>query len=293
MREELRLAPGWPGAVWAGYGIPAGRAPQPLHWHDELEANLVLSGTAHYLVAGQRVDIPAGRLIWLLPGQPHILIGNSRGFRTWVLVWRQPFLAAHGWDPFLASLAESARSQVLVRRLGGSWPRALAAAFPLLGSGSPEAVEHPGVATADLRAVADGFHFLLSLCRCAWEAAGADAMAAALPLHPAVAEALELLRAHHGNLGLSVLAARVGLSAERLRRVFREQVGSGLPEYRNNLRLQRFHDLATGPARGLRELVGEAGFGSYAQFRRVYHLRYGRAPGRHQLEQHVGSVYNG
>lgn len=282
MREELRFAPGWPGAVWAGYGIPASRGPQPLHHHAELEGNLVLAGTAHYLVAGQRVDVPAGRLLWLLPDQEHILIGNSRGFRTWVVVWSPAFLAAHGWGAFTTALSTAARTQLPVRRLGKAWPRALAAACPLLSTGAPDATEHPGVATGDLRAVEDGFQFLLSLFRGAWEAAGADATADALPLHPAVATALDVLREHHGNLSLTTLAARVRLSPERLRRLFREQVGSGLPAYRNHLRLDRFQDLALAGSDHMQDLAREAGFGSYAQFRRAYLARFGRSPGRHR-----------
>ena len=64
-----------------------------------------------------------------------------------------------------------------------------------------------------------------------------------------------------------------------LSRVFRKQVGIPMSQYRNSLRLARFWEQYTQKtSRNLTEAMFAAGFGSYAQFYRVFRETYGRGP---------------
>jgi len=69
------------------------------------------------------------------------------------------------------------------------------------------------------------------------------------------------------------------VSSAYLSRMFGRQVGMSLSCYRNNLRLRRFWEAYRQPQGAtITEAVYEAGFGSYAQFHKVFKKRYGKAP---------------
>lgn len=76
----------------------------------------------------------------------------------------------------------------------------------------------------------------------------------------------------------TALAKALGTTADRLGRVFKAEMGESLPEYRNKLRLQRFFALVDPNGGDLLPAALGAGFGSYAQFNRVFHQCHGVAP---------------
>jgi AraC-like DNA-binding protein len=88
---------------------------------------------------------------------------------------------------------------------------------------------------------------------------------------------LEMLDKAPG-MGGKEIAAALRISVSRLARVFKAQVGMSLVEYRNRLRLDRFAALLEGGCSNLLEAALNAGFGSYAQFYRVFRARLHAAP---------------
>jgi AraC-like DNA-binding protein len=66
------------------------------------------------------------------------------------------------------------------------------------------------------------------------------------------------------------IADRLGLSHNHFTRVFRAEVGMSVVEYRNRLRLDRFSWLVQKDRPNLGEAALASGFGSYAQFHRVF-----------------------
>jgi AraC-like DNA-binding protein len=97
------------------------------------------------------------------------------------------------------------------------------------------------------------------------------------PAHPIVAGTLRLLAKDPSLVGKE-LAAELGLSVSRLARVFKEQMGMSLVEYRNRLRLERFDVLLDEGGENLLEAALAAGFGSYSQFHRVFRALRGMTP---------------
>jgi AraC-like DNA-binding protein len=71
-------------------------------------------------------------------------------------------------------------------------------------------------------------------------------------------------------MGGKEIAAKLELSLSRLARVFKAEMGMSLVEYRNRLRLDRFEVLLDRGRTNLLEAALAAGFGSYAQFHRVF-----------------------
>ena len=122
-----------------------------------------------------------------------------------------------------------------------------------------------------------GLQHLLLLC---WRLQqGGASPDSAVALHPAVRRALELISAGAEDLDLPKVAKRCGASAPHLSRMFARQVGVPLTRYRNSVRLRRFFERYRGRNQStMTEAVYAAGFGSYAQFHRVFRATYGCGP---------------
>jgi AraC-like DNA-binding protein len=76
------------------------------------------------------------------------------------------------------------------------------------------------------------------------------------------------------------LASELGVSPGHLARSFKREMGVSLVDYRNRLRIDRFFDSIRrqGGTCNLLEAALSAGFGSYAQFHRVYRKFLGTTP---------------
>ena len=80
------------------------------------------------------------------------------------------------------------------------------------------------------------------------------------------------------------LARELGVSAGYLSRAFKREVGVSLVEYRNQLRVRRFLCAVDRERPNLLRAALEAGFGSYAQFHRVYRRLFGTTPREHLVD---------
>jgi AraC-like DNA-binding protein len=108
--------------------------------------------------------------------------------------------------------------------------------------------------------------------------------------HPAVTKAARVL-ADNPSLSGADLAERLQVGAGRFARVFKSEMGVSLVRYRNQLRLERFMKIMDAGRSTMLEAALAAGFGSYAQFHRVFQAQRGTtpraylAPGRSRARQ--------
>jgi AraC family transcriptional regulator len=95
----------------------------------------------------------------------------------------------------------------------------------------------------------------------------------------------ELLRARIGDaVGLSELAAAVGVNAAHLARVFRARHGVSVGEYSRRLRLDwAAAEMARGD-RSIAEIAAEAGFADQSHFTRLFRRHVGTTPARFREE---------
>lgn len=108
--------------------------------------------------------------------------------------------------------------------------------------------------------------------------------ARSLTRNPLVVRAAKML-AEDPALTAEELGRGLGLSASRMARVFKAEMGVSLVEYRNRLRLERFSALLAQTNDNLLEAALLAGFGSYAQFHRVFLALRGTTPGKFLRER--------
>ena len=102
------------------------------------------------------------------------------------------------------------------------------------------------------------------------------------PLHPAVQRAKRVCEtAVAEELDVSALARQSGISASRLAHIFTQQLGLTPVQYRNFARVQHFIRTYNGDEGNLLRAALRAGFGSYAQFHRVFRQICGEPPATH------------
>lgn len=77
------------------------------------------------------------------------------------------------------------------------------------------------------------------------------------------------------------IAQEIGISPGHLARSFKSEMGISLVEYRNRLRIERFLRAVQNGNESLLRAARDAGFGSYAQFFRVYRKLLGTTPREH------------
>ncbi len=243
------------------------RRPMPApHQHHEWEVNLIARGWAEYIVDGQRRRWPVDTLAWLLPHQAHLLIDRSPDLRMWVMVFHPTLMA------------ESLRR---VR---------LTPTHPTLGT--PRLLTEPQATALDALArrlidsndqTADTPQHRLGLNYLAGECLAAAVTAQDLPagshLHPAVEQAARLLHDDPAIDDLDVLADRCHVSRPHLSRLFRQQLGLTLTDYRNRRRVNRFTELlGRGGRTPCTQAAYAAGFGSYTQAYRAVRQLHGKSP---------------
>ncbi len=107
-----------------------------------------------------------------------------------------------------------------------------------------------------------------------WPASVPRPRTARTPVVVAVIEAL----ATDPSLSGGVLSKRYEMSLSRLARLFKSEVGLSLVEHRNRMRVDRFLSLVRSGRVDLLLAALDAGFGSYAQFHRVFRTLHGQSP---------------
>jgi AraC-like DNA-binding protein len=237
------------------------------HRHAELEVNLVVRGTASYLLGDRRYALTSGTLTWLFPGQDHVLVDESSDHELWWAVFRPTLVAQVATTREARPLLEEDPVGQFSRRLDSGRVRRLSTLFH----------EVQGAETMDDVLVNTGLAYLLSF---AWRAfLDSDDVVEGVDLHPAVETVARMLRADPDAGDLAALARAARLSSSHLSRIFKQQIGVSISQFRNQQRLQRFLRLY-GRGRRTTALTAalEAGFGSYAQFYRVFREQTGRSP---------------
>ena len=289
MLEKLKLSSRYDGFV---YLAEAKRHPPFLrsHHHVELEVNLVVQGEITYVVGERRFRFGRRTLLWLFPGQEHQLVDRTTDSQYYVVVFKPALVSRVCRSALYVGLKRTTfagggvlhtllepQTLDLVHRTMDSLMVGAPNADTLnrevgFGPGSSFHYKHddPDGLNAGLR------HLMLLCWRCqrSGRALGSD-----VSLHSSVVKALDLLSTNEGDEDLTQLGKRCGASGPYLSRMFRKQIGIPLSRYRNSVRLAQFWEHYKGPVQlTISEAIYAAGFGSYAQFYKVFKEAYGSGP---------------
>lgn len=264
MRQKLQLPKSLEGNLW--HYRQLGRA-NARHRHAELEFNLVTQGSGLYLLEQRKYEIRRGDLLWLFPAQEHVLVEQSPDFEMWIGVLKPQAVRRIATDAGTEVLRQRNPAGDHCRRLPQPALARLERMFSeiVAESGAPAGFFNAGLSYAFLSA---------------WRQFQQAADVPVRDVHPAVEKAARHIRDQDNTIGLAELAQQAGLSAHRLSRLFKQQTGVALVDFRNRQRVEKFLEIyGTGQRRTMLDAALEAGFGSYAQFHRVFKRVTGRSPG--------------
>ncbi|MGH7142638.1 MAG: helix-turn-helix domain-containing protein [Planctomycetota bacterium] len=279
MKEALRIPEHWDGSLW--FNQYTGRG-YHMHRHEELEVNLVTRGSAAYLVDERRYVLKTGAMIWLFPEQEHLLINQSPDFGMWILVLRAPILRR-------ACTTDLSRP-LLALKPAGSFCRTLT-------KQAMQRLDALSRTVFNTREDTDRYNaalpWLLLECWAAFQADQTEDPGEMLgeDVHPAVEKAARLIHYETEALSVEALGKQAGLSAGRLSRLFKQQLGLSLVEYRNKQRLERFLSLyGSGKRKTMMTAALEAGFGSYPQFHRIFKQLMGQSPAAYRRKTNADEI---
>jgi len=262
--------PGCEGTI--DYPIPVPPMGQA-HWHYELEMNLVVSGSATYLLNDRKYHLRRNTMVWLFPGQEHILLDISPDYEMWLLIWSPALVDRICTTPECRALTESDPAGFYSKQLNEGQLTNLSEHFQrVCGFGDDRALYNAAL----------GYTLLL-----AWHAfQNADDDAAGSALHPAVEVALRIMRRDSLGMPIPEIARAAGLTQSRLSKLFRSQTGMGLIEFRNVVRIEQFQrNYGTGQRITMLQAALDAGFGSYPQFHRTFRDVIGVSPQEHYRQR--------
>lgn len=244
-----------PQATTSRYRDEFGDAPR------HLQLTLCLQGTARFQCGSQIQHIRPATIAWSVPSLRFQFVDSSSDYEAWVAEVDGSVVERLGIG------MHQRQGAGLARLLTVTTSDRLAAQFAYLASLDSEG-EQFGV----------GLEYLILS---AWaEQHRATRVDELLDVHPVVERAAQLLREQPEQGSLRDLAKACGASASWLSRLFREQLGVSLVGYRNQARIDRFFELyREGRGLNLSDAALGAGFGSYAQFHRVFKDTLGFAPG--------------
>lgn len=291
MLENLKIAPAYEGFLFLAEAMRNPPVLRP-HQHVELELNLVIAGEVTYVVEGSCYRFPKRSLLWLFPAQQHQLVDRTPDAAYYVAVFKPDLIKRACRGPFYRDLKRQrpAEDGVIHRCLAPDECEDLADEMRAIvvdgldadllnreagfGISKDFSFHHndPDWLNAGLR------HILLYGWRLQQRPGGSSR---AVKLHPVVRKALQFLEADPTDATLSTLARHCGCSTSFLSRTFQREVGANFAHYRNSVRLGRFWECyRNGSCDTLLDAVLAAGFGSYAQFFRVFTAAYGTSPRR-------------
>ncbi len=260
------------------------------HHHVELELNFVARGSITYVAEGKRFLFGPRSLLWMFPAQEHQLVDRTNDAQYYVAVFKPGLItrSCHGTaykelgrkkfrgEGVLHTVLDLETSgflrQMMDHVMEGSINPDILNREAGFGVGSDFRYRH-----CDPDGLNAGLHHLLLLC---WRLQRTFATRErSVSLHPSIAKAILLLNDDSWTGSLGRLAKQCGLSEGHFSRLFARQVGVPLNRYRNSLRLARFWELHhKGNKSTIMESVYAAGFGSYAQFYKVFTEVYGNGP---------------
>jgi len=263
MHEILELRDGLQANVWR---YTNSGAMLRMHRHNELEVNLVLRGRAQYLVNDRRFDLRPCTMIWLFPGQNHLLLNQSLQYEMWVLYFSCDIVKRTATAVDDRVLGVDDPGEYFCKQVGEDSAGWLSDLFQSVADrAGSTALFNAGVAYSLLAAWQQ------------YQAAGPSALGT--DLHPAVERAARLIGDEVDPMPMPELAKRSGLSISRLSKLFHDQTGVTLVEYRQRQSVQRFLRIyARGRRKSILQAALEAGFGSYAQFYKVFKRVIGIGP---------------
>lgn len=265
------------------------------HRHKELEMNIVIKGCAEYILENQRYKLTPGNIVWLFPGQEHQLAKTDLNFEMYVIVFKEELFKN---TLFLKEkynvLSEQNPMGSFCRRISlQSIEKLERICESLCELDAKQNVTSPAYLYAgqafgfkknseyhhsDPVLLNAGLSYLMTIGWHLFITEGAEENKEML--NHSVEQAVDLLQTFpEKDYSLHQLSVECGISASRLSRLFNEQIGLSIVDYKNKLKLEQFFEcIKNNPEYSISEACYVVGFGSYSQFYKTFRQSFGISP---------------
>ncbi len=295
MLEEIRIEENHQGFILLYDSKTHKRCMSTPHHHKELELNIVIRGSAEYVLKNQRYLLTSGSLVWLFPGQEHMLSKTDENFEMYVIVFEEDlFKNKNLLKDKYNILSEPDPQGTFCRKISMPSIRKLKGVCESLCEiNAKQDVVSPAHFYAgqafgfqknsiylheDPVILNAGLSYLMTISWHLFITEGAEEKKEVL--HSLVEKAIHLLKSFpEKEYGLMDLSIECGISSSRLSRLFNEQIGLSIVDYKNRLKLEQLIQyMQSNPEYSLCEACYMVGFGSYSQFYKTFKNTYGISP---------------
>ena len=276
-RIRIPVSPGRGGLIRYMDPRDAYAKPNERFMYDVLALIIVETGTTTYIIDNKIIKLSPLSAIWCFPDQKRTVLDITPDLKAWVIEFTQDFLQQTCTEQHDAILKQQ-YEEVLHRRFPINEFQFMRRIFTeLLTLGDP----CPGPffgnqGENDLFNA--GLHYILQHCWRIFRTTRNELLYD--ELHPAIVKAVHFIcDENNEDTPILELAKHCGISASRIVPLFRKEVGMTITDFRNLQKLDRFFSgySPKGP-HNLMACALDAGFGSYAQFYRVFKQSTGLSP---------------
>ncbi|MGE4490305.1 MAG: helix-turn-helix domain-containing protein [Kiritimatiellales bacterium] len=245
--------------------------------YDVLALLIIESGQTTYVIDNKVIKLSPLSALWCFPSQERSLCYRTPDFKMWVVEFTKDFLRQTCTEQHDAILKRQ-HEEFLHRRLPANEFQFMRRIFSeLLNLGEP--CPEPMIGRQGENDLFNaGLHYVLQHCWHTFRSTKNELHYN--ELHPAIAKAVHLICDEDvENIPISQLAKQCGISSSRIVPLFHKEVGMTITEFRNRQKLERFFSCYSpkGPL-NLMACALDAGFGSYAQFYRIFKQSTGLSP---------------
>jgi AraC-like DNA-binding protein len=102
--------------------------------------------------------------------------------------------------------------------------------------------------------------------------------------------AIRIIESEYRSVGLDLkaISERIGVSRSHLCRVFRHEIGIGIPEWIRRVRVEQAEKLLRETAMSVKEVASVVGFTYVTQLDRVFRKHFGKVPTQYRIDLCTG-----
>ncbi|WP_338214181.1 AraC family transcriptional regulator [Companilactobacillus muriivasis] len=247
------------------------------HWHQALEVDYIVRGNAEFVISGKKITASSGDVLVINPNEIHSVQPLKMMNDTLSLTFLFPheFLQSE-WsliDDCWFRLPDDSSQLTLLKQT-------------LLNYYKNSQTKSDG---QKLLLKSEIYLILYYLFHYFLEPKSKLINLPTVPTLRKLAGVINFINKHNSdNLSLSLIADNAHLSEGYLSRTFKQQMGEGVMEYVNLIRLKNAFEILTNTEKDIETISDLAGFANVKSFRRMFMKIYKTTPGkyRNQLKGH-------
>ena len=241
------------------------------HWHQALEVDYIVKGDAEFIISGKRVVASSGDIIVINPNEIHSVQPLKMMNDTLSLTFLIPYdFLQSEWsviDDCWFRIPDDSSQVTLLKQVLFDY------------------YKNFQIKTAERKLLLKS-EIYLSLYYLFHYFSVPKSKLINLPTVPTLhrlADVIEFINKHSSdNLSLTLIANNAHLSEGYLSRIFKQQMGNGVMEYVNLIRLKNAFEILTNTEKDIETISDLAGFANVKSFRRLFLKVYKSTPGKYR-----------